>query len=281
MSAHLIATDARVNLDLLARSYDLAMLQTASLFDLTSKDGRDASNAWLVDLFTGLTAAVKPQVVLELGAYGADFSISARAGLPNAEIHAFEANPYNIAKFGKRVRRAGVAYHHLAIGDQVGTTVFNVARKEAGEEVRPARGNNSLRTKPVDIEYEQVEVPIVTVDHFLGEHGLAGRRTVMWIDLEGCAFEALLGAAASLEHTQLIFIEVEDHPFWNGQKLSAEVLRHLVGAGFLPLARDFETKRQYNLILAKPEVLDQMGARQTLANSFAELGRRARQSPPV
>lgn len=281
MSAQLIATDAHVNLDLLARSYDLAMLRTASLFDLTSKEGRDASNAWLVDLFTGLTAAVRPHVVLELGAYGADFSVSARASLPKAEVHAFEANPYNIAKFGKRVRRAGVEYHHFAIGDRVGATVFNVARKEAGQELRPARGNNSLRTKPIDIEYEEVQVPMVTVDHFLAERGLAGRPTVMWIDLEGCAFEALLGAAATLEHTQLIFIEVEDHPFWNGQKLSAEVLRQLVGAGFMPLARDFETRRQYNLILAKPQVLDHMIVRLALADSFAELGQRARRPGPV
>ncbi len=265
-----------MNLDLLARSYDLEMLRTASLFDLTSKAGLKQSHAWLRSLFLELTQAAQPAVVLELGAFSAEFSVAVRARLPEAEVHAFEANPYNFARHRKHIRRAGVEYHHFAIGQQVGSATFNVARKEAGQEVGPIQGNNSLRTKPTGIVYEEVEVPMVTVDHFLGEHGLAGRGAAMWIDLEGCAYEGLVGAAATLEHTQLIFIEVEDRPFWSGQKLSGEVLRQLVGAGLMPLARDFQSKRQYNLIFARPELLELPAIRDALAAAFAEAGRLTR-----
>lgn len=265
-----------MDIDLLARSYDLAMLQTAALFDLSSKAGLKRSHAWLAALFQEMTRACEPEVVLELGAFQAEFSVAARAQLPRAEIHAFEANPYNIARYGKRLRRGGVDYHHLAVGDAVGMATFNVVRREAGQEADPVRGNNSLRTKPVDAEYEAVEVPMVTIDHFLGERGLAGRPVVMWIDLEGCAFEALTGAAAALAHTRLIFIEVEDTPLWTGQKLSGEVMRHLVGAGFMPLARDFQSKRQYNLIFGRPEILDRAPVRQALIAAFAEAGRLVR-----
>ncbi len=265
-----------MNLDLLARSYDLEMLRTAALFDLTSKAGLKQSHAWLRALFVELTRIVEPAVVLELGAFSAEYSVAAREGLPGAEVHAFEANPYNFAKHGKHVRRAGVDYHHFAIGQEVGTATFNVARRDSGREVEPVAGNNSLRTKPADIEYEAVEVPMVTVDHFLAERGLAGRPIAMWIDLEGCAYEGLLGAKAALEQTQLMFIEVEDQPLWSGQTLSGDMMRHLVGAGLIPLARDFQTKRQYNLIYARPELLDRAPVRQALAGAFAEAGRLAR-----
>ncbi len=262
-------------MDPVVRSYDLAMLHTASLFDLTTRDGRRQSNAWLAAV-SSKNVAAGPEVVLELGAFKAEFSARARAALPDAEVHAFEANPYNIAEFSERVTRAGVQYHHLAIGDAVGDTVFNLARREAGVEVGPTRRNNSLKTKPLDIEYEEVRVPVVTVDHFLAERGLGGRPTAMWIDLEGCGYEGLVGAAGTLGSTRLLLIEVEDRPFWNGQKLAGDVMRHLVGAGFMPLARDFQSKGQYNLIFARPELLDEPAVRQALAMGFAEAGRLAR-----
>jgi hypothetical protein len=40
----------------------------------------------------------------------------------------------------------------------------------------------------------------------------------------------------------------------------------------MPLARDFQTKRQYNLIFARPELLDQPAVRQALAAGFSAAG---------
>jgi FkbM family methyltransferase len=265
-----------MELDHLVRAYDLAALQTAALFDLSSREGRAQSEAWLAGLFDQLTAAAEPQVVLELGAFGAEYSIRSRAALPMAEIHAFEANPHNVAHFGDAVARAGVCYHHLAIGDVVGEAVFNLARKEDGVALRPVRTDNSLRTRPLDIEYEEVRVPAATIDHFMAERGLAGRSAAMWIDLEGCAYEALVGAARTLEHTLLILVEVEDFAKWTGQKVSVEVMRHLMGLGFIPLARDFRAGRQHNHVFGRPDVLDMSFVRKALAVGFSEAGRLAR-----
>jgi FkbM family methyltransferase len=262
-----------MSLEQLARVCDLMLLQTASRYDLSRREERDASNTWLVDLFGRmLVQAVRPELVLEIGAFSAEFSRRIRSKLPDAEFHAFEANPYNHAKFHARAEDAGVQYHHLAVGETVGACTFKVARKLDGQDVPPTKGNNSLRTKPLDIEYEQTSVQMVTVDHFVRDRGLAGKGAAMWIDLEGCAYEALQGAQRTLEHTGAIFIEVEDEALWSEQKLSGDVRGLLARAGFLPVARDFETKRQYNMIYLKGGLLDEIGIRQIMANSVSQAG---------
>ncbi len=271
-----------MDLDLLGRAYDLALLQTAAHYDLHSREDRAASQRWLYQLFGRLiTRAMKPELVLELGAFSAEFSRAHRVQLPDAEFHAFEANPYNYERFRPRVEAAAVAYHHLAIGETVGTCRFNMARRRDGREIDPGRGNNSLRTKPADIEYEPVSVAMVSVDHFVAERGLQDRPTALWVDLEGCAYEGLCGAARTLENTQLIFVEVEDEAFWTGQKLSGDVRRLLMGAGFVPLARDFQTKRQYNMIYASAEAYEDAEVRLILATSLSKAGGRTRAGQAV
>lgn len=268
-------------LELTARACDLALLQTAANYDLYSREDRAASHRWLVELFGRLvTRAIKPGLVLELGAFSAEFSCNHRALLPDAQFHAFEANPHNYERYRSNVETAGVGYHPLAIGEAVETRTFKVARKRDGKLVPPTRGSNSLRTKPLDIEYEEVSVQMVSVDHFVRERGLIGQSTAMWIDLEGCAYEGLIGAERTLRDTSLIFVEVEDQPFWVGQKLSGEVRGLMARSGFIPLARDFETKHQYNVVYARPDLCDRVDVRQILANSSSKAGKRARALHP-
>ncbi len=264
-------------LELIARACDLALLQTAANYDLYSRDDRHASHDWLVELFGRLvTRAIKPELVLELGAFSADFSCGQRPRLPDSQFHAFEANPHNYARYRSQVEAAGVGYHPLAIGEAVGERIFNLVVKRDGKDVSPTRGSNSLRTKPLDINYEEIPVQMVSVDHFVREQGLVGRSAALWIDLEGTAHEALSGAERTLADTSVIFVEVEDHPFWTGQKLSGEVRTLLARSGFIPLARDFQYKQQYNVIYAKPDLCDEVEVRRILANSMSKAGKRAR-----
>lgn len=265
-----------MSLDLLARAYDLALLQSASLYDLTVLKERKASNRWLVDLYGRLLLAMQPRLVLELGAFSAAFSCAHRASLPEAQFHAFEANPHNFRKFKAQVGEAGVQYHHRAIGETVGPCTFKLARKRDGQDVSPNKGNNSLRTKPLAIEYEEIAVKMVSVDHFVRKQGLVGQPTVMWVDLEGCAYEALSAASRTLQDTQLILIELEDKPFWIGQKLSGDVRGLLLNAGFIPLARDFESSGQYNVIFASAAAYDRAEVRDILADGLSRAGVRAR-----
>jgi FkbM family methyltransferase len=256
--------------DLIAKAFDLALLQSASRFDLSTQEGRTASAAALAELFKALVLMVaRPQVTLELGAHAAAFSRAVKAEMPQAQVHAVEANPYCHARFQAEAAAAGVGYHHLAVGEEVREAVFKIARRRDGKELSPTRGSNSLRTKPLDVDYEDAAVSMVTVDHFVAGQGLAGRPTAMWIDVEGCAFEVLSGARRTLEDTTLLMVEVEDKPFWTGQKTAPEVNRLLLRSGFIPVARDFEYKGQYNLVFLRPALYEHHRVRRLLELSFA------------
>jgi FkbM family methyltransferase len=230
-------------------AYDLALLHTASRFDLSTPEGRSASAVWLSDLFISLVGeTIRPKLVLELGAADARFSRSVAAMLEDATVCALEANPYAFAKHQARAAAAGVAYHHLALGNAVKQTSIKVTRSVGSKPLAPTKGSNSLRIKPGDREYEDAPVSMVTVDHFVAGLGAGGSPCVMWIDVEGMAWEVLQGARETLKSTQALLVEVEDKPFWVDQRLSHEVKALLHELGFVPVARDFEFKGQYNLL---------------------------------
>jgi FkbM family methyltransferase len=259
-----------MDLDLIVHAFDLALLQTASRHDLSSQKGRFETARALAGLFEALVVrAAHPQVTFELGAHAGRFSRAVKAASPQTQVHAFEANPYTHARFLPELQALDVGYHHLAAGDEDKDCVFKVARSRDGADLKLTLGSNSLRTKAQDIEYEDAPVRMTTVDAFAAAQGLAGQPTALWIDAEGCAFEVLTGARRTLEDVQLLMVEVEDRQFWIGQKTAPEVKRLLFRSGFIPVARDFEFKSQYNMIFMRPALYEQHPVRQVLELSFA------------
>ena len=122
------------------------------------REERAASAQWLADLCARpVTEAIRPDVVFELGAYSAKFSRHIRPQLPDAQIHAFEANPYIHEHFKAGVEQAGVVYHNLAIGQEVKEGVFRIARMRKGNALAQIKGNNSLLAKPQTAEHETLQ----------------------------------------------------------------------------------------------------------------------------
>ena len=215
----------------------------------------DLDTEALAKLFLGMVADARPEVIMELGAYNGDFSLACRSILPDAAIHAFEANPVIHRGKDGQLRRAGVEMPRLAVGDRSGPAIFCIQRRIDGVEVSPKKGSNSLRRKPGSIEYEDIAVQMMTVDRFAKKWGLLGRSCALWIDLEGCAYEALTGAAKMLQTACAVLVEVEDESIWEGQKLASDVAALLMAADLAPVARDHEYGRQYNVIYARGGLL--------------------------
>jgi FkbM family methyltransferase len=236
------------------QAYDVALMHSAWRFNLATQEGRSQSARWLSHLYLRLIVeGLRPAVTLELGAKAAGFSIDVKTALPEASVHALEANPYTYAAFARRLHKYGINYRNLAVGDTSGPAVFKVQRKKMGVEQSPTRGSNSLRTKPGDFEYEDATVDQLTVDDYVARAGIVGLPTAMWVDVEGCAFEALSGASRTLKQTEALLVEVEDRPIWNGQKLSSNVMGLLLEADFIPVARDFEFPGQHNVLFLSPD----------------------------
>jgi FkbM family methyltransferase len=251
--------------DLLLNAYDMALMHSASRWDLSSKQGRKASAGWLRETYQLLLSeALKPEVFWELGAFEAAFSRRLSAALPKTIFHAFEANPYNYERFREQVTADGINYHHKALGPEDGTAVFKIGRSVGDRELPPDMGCNSLLTKSGDRTYEDAQVQMVAVDNFAREQGLLGKLSAVWIDTEGFAFQVLQGMRQTLRTSAFVFIEVEDRQLWEGQKTAVDVRRFLFAEGFVPILRDFEFKQQYNVLFCKPAVYERADVRLVL-----------------
>lgn len=251
---------------------DLALLHTASLFDLASQEGRKRSVDSLRRLFFNLHEVLQPKVVLEIGAKEATFSRTMRKALPDAKIIAFEANPYVYAKQRKASDPVadGVDYRHLAISDRTGEISFFVQVRRGGKAMKRTVGSNSLMPRLGDVETEEVTVASTRIDDFLAAEKLAGAKTA-WIDVEGAIGLVLGGMGPVLDQFTMVFAEVEEREFWAGQWTWPQVQAFMAEHGFQAVARDFEYEGQNNVLFIRADVLQQAEVRRTLAMHYSSL----------
>jgi len=221
---------------------------------------REQSNVALVRLFMELNRVIKPSLILEIGAYNAAFSIEAKKLLQNTRVVAFEASPYNFQHFKDHVniRTSGIEYLHLAITEQTGVAEFQIQTKIDDEDLSPIRANNSLlaRTEAgVLVKYQKVIVPTLSLNEYILQNNLAGMSFTAWVDVEGALEGVLKGGSQVWKECAAIFIEVEEHKYWETQWLYSDVVSYLTASGFTPAARDFEYIDQYNVIFIRNENL--------------------------
>lgn len=71
---------------------------------------------------------------------------------------------------------------------------------------------------------------------------------MLWIDVEGFAYEVLEGSTNILSNISFLKVEVESKETWKGQQTADSVIKLLKEHNFVPLIRDFEYNTQYNII---------------------------------
>lgn len=210
---------------------------------------RKASVDFTVDLFFELVDALGVRTFVEAGAKEGSAS---RRGLelPGVErAIAFEANPYTHRRFAKRLKKAGVDYRHRALSAETGDIEFFV--RISGSTGAPmADGQASMLVRP-DHEpgYEVVSVPASRLDEVLER---VDAPFAMWVDVEGASDEVFHGAAGILDAFDALIVETEDRIVWEGQRWrSPELVDHLVRQGFVPVARDRQSRFQYNIVFVR------------------------------
>jgi len=205
------------------------------------------SNKELVELFNNSVLDIAPNYFLEIGAYTGEQSIYISEQLPDTKVFAYEANPYNYAKYA--VSKNNLQYIHQAVSNYTGNTTFYLQTKRNPKKTKYVRGNNSLlKRNDEKTIYEEVTVKCDTLDNMF--HDPKG-SFALWIDAEGHGFEILEKSVNVLTNTKIIFIEVESKEFWKDQQLDTIVIDFLQNKGFTLLARDQEYPEQYNIIFIK------------------------------
>jgi FkbM family methyltransferase len=237
------------------RLHDLRLLATVTSYDLRDRQERRRSARDLAQLFLRLCESIEPDLMVEAGANSARTSRRVKRRVGTARVVAFEANPYTFERYRlDNPPESGIEYLHLALGDRSGQVRLNVRRTEDG--APRADGHGSLMERPDDYEhdFESVTVPATNLDEFFGSGTY--RRCALWVDVEGAASSVLLGGRELLASTQVVMIEVEDRQYWKGAWRAPEVMRFLADRDLIPIARDFEYRHQYNLVLVRRELLD-------------------------
>jgi FkbM family methyltransferase len=254
----------------LLRAFDVAMLAQAAHYDVGQKDERSRSVKDVELLFFRLLRGLAPPLFIEAGAKDAGSSRRARKMFPDARVVAFEANPYTYRRFAKVNADANaVEYLHLALDREPGTVRFNVRLRRDGKP--HADGQGSLTKRFNHPDYQQVEVTSTSLDTFFGD--FAFERCALWVDVEGANEQVLTGGRGVLQKTSLCLIEIEDRMMWQGQSWHAiETMQAFFAAGLVPVARDFQSKDQYNLLFVREAWLDDDHCRRTLADHFSALG---------
>jgi FkbM family methyltransferase len=234
----------------------LRLAYTSVNYDLRQRSERSRSASDLRELFIDITATLDRPIFLECGANDAALSRRMRKKVPHCEVIAFEANPETFRTFGARhdFMAEGVDYRNLALAAKDGRIPFRMYTSIGDEKLAKTDGRHSLLLRHVDSEYVETEIEARTLDG-LFEHQ-ADRRFSILIDVEGATHLVLAGATELLKRTDVLIIEVEAVPYWQGQWLAGDVVRFLEERGMHPIARDFEYREQYNLVFVREDALE-------------------------
>lgn len=237
--------------------------------NVDGQTGED-SNRRLRGLFLDYLQMIQPALFFDIGARDGESAETVKRLVPECRVFAFEANPRIYEQFAERHPKGGrVDYRNLALSDKAGQIELYIPRVSSevvidGEIVNREHheaadtGRSSLLKRTDDgAVYDTLRVKTITLDKFCRKERIARTGPVaLWVDVEGAASLVLAGAESTLERTEVIFIEVEGHAFWESQEKSHSVISQLLDIGFVPIARDREYHdMQFNVLLLRSDRL--------------------------
>jgi FkbM family methyltransferase len=238
--------------------------ETVSKID--NNDLRAQSNKLLTILFEKIIVMLHPNVFLEIGAREADFSFYMSEILPDTKFICYEANKHSFNAFYSRFEaKRNVEYLNVAISDDVGSVAIKIPKGNRPEIL--TKGNASLLNRSSYLKgYIEELVNCTTLDESC--LSIEPASTICsWIDVEGHFRAVYKGGLATFSRFDALFIEVEDHSFWEGQALTPEVYSLLHDSGLVAIARDRESDLQYNVIFVRENL---MGEIKPLVDEFLE-----------
>lgn len=210
-----------------------------------------------IDLFFQIAREINADTLIECGANDASVSRRFLAMRANRNAIAIEANPFVHAKFKDDNSQDNLRYLLTGVSDKKKTLEFNIP-KVTGESTSIFGSFQKLPQYYTD--YSSFEVKVDKLDNIVKLKDLEDKTSIMWIDVEGEAFNLFLGAKKVLASgsIKMIYIEVQESLHYSKEKSALEISMLLSNYGFVPVARDFPLADLYNLLLIKEETLKEV-----------------------
>lgn len=179
----------------------------------------------------------KPEVVLDLGSRDGIQSIELSHYFPEAKIYSFECNPPTIKTLRKNTKK----YENIHV---IPKAVFNENKQmEFFPVITSNDGASSLfkATGKYDVveNFPQTKVTVesIRLDKWAEENNI-DKFDLCWLDLQGAAYDALVGMGEMIHDVQALYTEVEFQEIYSGQKLFPELKEFLEKKGFALLRLD-------------------------------------------
>lgn len=172
-------------------------------------------------------ATFKPKNIFEIGAnYGqdADF-LRKRLDLKNSDIYIFEPHPEIIAEAKKYFL---FNCYPFAVSDKNEKITFHAINLKS---TNSGISSIMLHKFNDDSDYLDIEVEAIRMDSFISNNKI-DEIDLLKVDVEGAAYQVLIGFGNELSRVKAIQIESEYLPVWDGQKTWDDVSSLLSNNGF-------------------------------------------------
>lgn len=207
-----------------------------ALQKLKRRHKRDLRHAWAAGLLDGVVALLRPgDIAVDCGANRGDVTAALAAG--GATVHAFEPDPYNVAKLQDRFADApNVTIHPVAVGTQAGTIrLMRAANWEANPDLASVKSTVVAGGHNI-AEGQGIDVAMIDFPAFLrGLVAAQGRISFLKLDIEGAELDLLSAmlAARLFDHIQLTVAETHERKFKDLRPRFA-ALRDAIAAAYPP-----------------------------------------------
>lgn len=201
--------------------------------------------------FHALLWLLNPDVILDVGSMDGSDSKKFKKLIRNAEVVAFEANTENYRAMcaDAELQKLGVRVVQRLVSNLEGNRSFFVQRPIHATTGFNRGTSSAMRSSGQDMETEEVHLDAVRIDSFFTQEYPGMKSTAIWIDVEGYAYEVLLGIRDVQDRVNLIHVEVETREIWPEQKVESDVLALANSMGFVLVARGaHEVQRDLILI---------------------------------
>jgi FkbM family methyltransferase len=223
------------------RALRWAQTQAAQRLDVTVL--RHSESNYLRPHLARVLAALRPDVVLDVGANRGQFVDEVRSIGYAGHIVSFEPTP---SIFEELATRHGGdpnwVGHQFGLGARDGELTLHLYGEGSLNSLLPASDFGRDRFRSMVHPHGSIQVPIMTLDQ-VWEDLVPEGRAFLKIDTQGFDLEVLRGAARSMDKIVGILTEVPVNPIYEGMPSMSAVFSHLEGlefqlTGLFPVTRD-------------------------------------------
>lgn len=232
--------------------------------------------AWRVHtptLFYSLLASLANiDLFLDVGSLDGREAFAVEAHFSRIKSIAIEPNPRNIDVIQREMalRHSQIALETFAVGNENGTISF-YTRTPVGSNNYGASSILKFAKESRNDEFatSTIEVPIRRLDSVDSLSSYS--KIALWIDVEGAGYHVLEGISGISQKAQIVHIEAETRPWFEGERLASDVIQIMNGYGFELIGSNLDRnlhRPQGDMVFLRKHSLSRIAIRRAILSAW-------------